>query len=80
MGGNISGADDVTANTTKSATTERPVFVARFRALPDVDPVHALRLMLKGALRLHGLQCLSCEEEIHATTQTSNSSHTRVSA
>jgi len=44
-------------------TKERPVFVARFRALPDVDAVRSLRLMLKGALRLHGLQCLSLEEE-----------------
>jgi len=65
-----------TADTTKPAATERPVFVARFRALPDVDPTHALRHMLKGALRLHGLQCLSCEEETnYATTQTSSSDH-----
>ena len=54
--------------------SERPVFVARFRALPDVEPIHSLGLMLKSALRLHGLQCLSLEEENdHATTQTSSS-------
>ena len=58
--------------------SERPIFVARFRALPDVDAVRSLRLVLKGALRLHGLQCLSCEEETnHAKTQTTpNSSDT----
>jgi len=64
------------ANTTKPTAMERPVFVARFRALPDVDAVRSLRLMLKGALRLHGLQCLSIEEEPNnAPTETSNSDH-----
>jgi hypothetical protein len=54
--------------------SERPIFIARFRALPDVDAIRQLRLMLKGALRLHGLQCLSCEEETkHATTTPSSS-------
>jgi len=60
----------------KQSVAERPIFIARFRALPEVDPTHALRHMLKSALRLHGLQCLSCEEEAnHATTETSNSDH-----
>jgi hypothetical protein len=64
-----------TAATTKPATArERPIYVVRFRALPDVDPDHALKHMLKGALRLHGLQCLSLEEEPNATTQTKTSS------
>jgi len=77
VGGNVSGADNVTAIATKPAATERPVFVARFRALPDVDAIRSLRLMLKGALRLHGLQCLSLEEENdHATTTTQNSNDT----
>jgi hypothetical protein len=64
----------VTTMSNQSAS-ERPIYIARFRALPDVDPTHALRHMLEGALRLHGLQCLSCEEEHHATTQTSSSDH-----
>jgi hypothetical protein len=64
-------------NATKPAAAERPVFVARFRALPDVDAIHSLRVMLKSALRLHGLQCLSLEEEPnHATQTTQNSDDT----
>ena len=62
-------------NTTKPAATERPVYVARFCALPGVDAIRSLRLMLKSALRLHGLKCLSLEEEPNnATTQTAPSS------
>jgi hypothetical protein len=57
-----------------TTTKDRPVYVARFRALPDVDPIYSLRLMLKGALRLHGLQCLSLEEENNHATQTAQSS------
>jgi len=60
----------MSANTTTPAAKDRPVFVARFRALPDVDAIRSLRLMLKGALRLHGLQCLSLEEENDHATQT----------
>jgi hypothetical protein len=76
MGGAFLATTTMTTATTKPTAKERPVFVARFRALPDVDPIHSLRAMLKGALRLHGLQCLSCEEETnYATTQaTANSS------
>jgi hypothetical protein len=64
-----------TANTTKPAASERPVFIARFRALPDVDAIHALRLTIKQALRLHGLQCLSLEEEPNHATQTTQTSN-----
>jgi hypothetical protein len=64
-----------TTDTTKPAAKNRPVFIARFRALPDVDPIHALRLTIKQALRLHGLQCLSLEEEYNnATVQTARCS------
>jgi len=57
--------------------SERPIYIARFRALPDVDAPHALRHMLKSALRLYGLKCLSLveEEPNNATTQTSSSHH-----
>jgi hypothetical protein len=62
-------------STAKPTGKDRPVFVARFRALPDVDAIHALRLTIKQALRLHGLQCLSLEEEPNnATAQTAPSS------
>jgi hypothetical protein len=67
-------------DTAKPTTKDRPIFVTRFRALPNVDPTHALRHMLKSALRLHGLQCLSCEEEINHATTTSSSDHTGIFA
>jgi hypothetical protein len=58
-------------------STDRPIYIAKFRPLPDVDPVRSLRVMLKEALRLHGLQCLSLvEENLHATQTTENSSDT----
>jgi len=52
--------------------SERPVFIVRLRPLPDVDPIYSLRQALKSALRQHGLQALSCEEENHATTSSSD--------
>jgi hypothetical protein len=33
-----------------------------FRAAPGVDAIKALRFMLKGALRRHGLRALSVRE------------------
>jgi len=44
----------------------------RLRPLPDVDPIYSLRQVLKNALRQHGMQALSCEEENHATTTSSS--------
>jgi hypothetical protein len=41
----------------------RPVFVLRLRALKDVDPLRALRWILKHMLRDYGMQAISCEEE-----------------
>jgi hypothetical protein len=41
----------------------RPIFVLRLRPLKNVDPVRALRWILKTVLRRHGMQALSCEEE-----------------
>jgi len=59
------------------SASERPIYIARFHALPNINATHALRHMLKGALRLHGLQCLSLKEENdHATQTTQNSSDT----
>jgi hypothetical protein len=53
--------------------SERPVFVVRLRPLPDIDnPIYSLRQVLKVALRQHGMQALSCEEENHATTSSSD--------
>ena len=40
-----------------------PVFLVRLRALPGVDAVRALRVVLKTLLRKYGLKCLSIEVE-----------------
>jgi hypothetical protein len=41
----------------------RPVFVVRFRPLPGIDAIRALRATLKSALRQHGLRCIDAREE-----------------
>jgi hypothetical protein len=56
--------------TTKPITKPRPSFVLELRPEPGVDPVLALRSLLKAALRRFGLRCVSLkeqhdEEEIH---------------
>jgi hypothetical protein len=33
--------------------------------LPGVDPIRALRWVLKGLLRQHGMKCISIHEEKH---------------
>jgi hypothetical protein len=43
-----------------------PVFVIKLRPLPHVvDPIKALRGLLKTALRRFGLQCTEVQEEDH---------------
>jgi hypothetical protein len=49
-------------NTPKSAVTERPIFVLELRPEPGVDPVLALRALLKVTLRRFGLRCISAHE------------------
>jgi len=54
------------SSATKPTTDEqRPVFVLESRPEPNVvDPVRALKALLKSALRRHGLRCTSaCEEK-----------------
>jgi hypothetical protein len=41
----------------------RPVYILRLRPLKCVDPIKALRWILKTVLRQHGMQALSVEEE-----------------
>jgi hypothetical protein len=41
----------------------RPVYVLRLTPLPGVDPVRALRWLLKGLLRQAGMRCLEAREE-----------------
>jgi hypothetical protein len=52
-------------------------FAVTFRALPGVDGVHALRAMLKRALRGYGLRCIdayevspACPAKAHAPSAT----------
>jgi hypothetical protein len=42
---------------------ERSTFVLRLRPLKGVDPIRALRWVLKNLLRQHGLRALSVEQE-----------------
>jgi hypothetical protein len=43
--------------------TEPPrIFVLKLRALPGVDAIRELRLLLKRIPRTHGFRCVSCEE------------------
>ena len=56
-----------------TAAKDRPVYIAKFRARPNTDAIRALRLMLKSALRIHGLTCISIEEQCYATPITENS-------
>jgi hypothetical protein len=45
------------------APVERPVFVVRLRADPEIDGIKALRLALKILWRRFGLKCLSAQIE-----------------
>jgi hypothetical protein len=45
------------------AAADRPIFILRLRAQPGIDAVKALRSVLKGLLRHHGLVALSVQEE-----------------
>jgi hypothetical protein len=42
---------------------DRPVFVVKFRPEPDVDPIRALRWILKITLRQFGMKCLDIRIE-----------------
>lgn len=41
----------------------RPTFALRLRPEPNVDPIRALRALLKIALRRLGLRCVEVREE-----------------
>jgi hypothetical protein len=46
-----------------SERQQQQVFVLRLTPRPGVDPIRALRRLLKLALRKCGLRCISCEQE-----------------
>jgi hypothetical protein len=52
----------MTTIATKPAAQERPTFVLELCPEPGVDPVRALRAVLKVALRRYGLRCVSARE------------------
>jgi hypothetical protein len=58
-----------TANTAKPAAKDRPVFVLELRPEPGVDPVLALRALLKVTLRRFGMRCISAYENIEEEQQ-----------
>jgi hypothetical protein len=65
---------------TITAATKRPVFTLQLRPKPDcVDPIKALRSMLKQAQRQFHLKCVSArenkEDDNAAATTTADSSH-----
>jgi len=62
----IAGTSPITTMpivTTKPAAKERrPVFVLELRPEPGIDPVLALRALLKVTLRRFGMRCISAHE------------------
>jgi hypothetical protein len=50
----------------KPSANERPIYVVRLQPMPGTDPIKAVRWLLKAALRLYGLRCLSVREEPRA--------------
>jgi hypothetical protein len=42
----------------------RPTFVLELRPEPGIDPVLALRALLKTTLRRYGMRCISARENI----------------
>jgi hypothetical protein len=52
----------MTADTTKPTAKDRPTFTLELRPEPGVDPVLALRALLKVTLRRFGMRCISARE------------------
>ncbi len=46
-----------------SADRRPAIYVLKLRALPGVDAIRELRLVLKRLLRQHGFRCVSVHEE-----------------
>ena len=47
---------------TTTPAKDRPTFTITLRPEPGVDPIHALRAVLKSLLRRYGLRCISAHE------------------
>jgi hypothetical protein len=50
------------ADTVTKPAKGRPTFTLTFRAETNVDPILALRRLLKDALRRYGLKCIAAHE------------------
>jgi hypothetical protein len=48
---------------TAKPTEDRPVFILELKPEPGVDPVLALRAVLKVAPRRYGLRCVSASQK-----------------
>jgi hypothetical protein len=42
-----------------TSAKDRPTFIIELRPEPGVDPIRALRLLLKAASRRYGLRCVN---------------------
>jgi hypothetical protein len=49
-------------------TKDRPTFTLELRPEPGVDPVLALRALLKVTLRRFGMRCISAPENLEEQT------------
>ena len=52
------------ADITTKPAKERPVYVIELRPEPGIDPIPALRGLLKVTLRRFGMRCISARENI----------------
>ena len=52
----------VTNMSAQPATKDRPIYLLELRPEPGVDPIRALRALLKASLRRYGLRCIAAHE------------------
>jgi hypothetical protein len=56
-------------------TVERPIFVLRLRPEKGIDPIRALRNVLKELLRRHGMKCMSIDQRVLSHSDESVPAH-----
>jgi hypothetical protein len=54
-----------------TTTNDRPTFIIELRPEPGVNPIRALRLLLKTASRRYGLRCVNAKDVITDTEESS---------
>ena len=60
LGGSIGSS--ATLDKAKNQPARPPLYVIHLQPEPGVDPIRAIRHILKRALRSYGLRCISLEE------------------